>query len=190
VGQPKGKKNPITPQELELFKRSVHIGDKLKYRERVCDEIAGVCMIKFRKMEVVGIYPHIVILRGKNKYGITIERSMTWQEACIINSNRPQEHLDEEIRKRAESDAKGCTKVILELFDMGLTKVEIAKQTGYSYDKVKAVTATRGKNCLKKLDYGKIISLRKQGFSYRVISEKTGASESSVRRILKKEKVK
>lgn len=167
-------KNPITKKELEKFRDSLKIGDKLMYVEDMPrdDGVKGRTQIK-RVMEVEKVYKYTIDLKKG-----ALKRNVTIQEALIHNVKRPNPQSQESIQDRR--------KLILNLTYRGISRAEIAQRTGYSQRAVsniqRAGMETRGK--IKERNE-KIAALRANGEKINSIAQIVGCSHSTVSCVLK-----
>lgn len=94
VGSREGSGNPITKEEMDNFKKSVHIGDRVKYSEKVPrDDGTGGLMVVKTEMEINGIYRNFVTLKAGK-----MQRSLTWPELLISKKPgwKPSIHMPKE----------------------------------------------------------------------------------------------
>ena len=180
VGSREGSGNPITKEEMDNFKKSVHIGDRVKYSEKVPrDDGTGGLMVVKTEMEINGIYRNFVTLKAGK-----MQRSLTWPELLI--SKKPGRSVSQ--NRKAKIDEKERSRIIMELYDSGMRRMKIAEETGYSYSTVTQVINLHTKK--HKVNHPEIIRMRKKGLTLKEISKMTGASETTVQRICRHELIK
>lgn len=165
-----GARCPITKEELETYKNKVKIGDVVKIVTQV--EEAGKLVLRERKFFVVKKFPYIAIV--KNKKGI--ETSFTWQE--LLSSNRLVKRSA--VKKWGEEE-------IMELYQAGKSRLEIAKMLDCNYEYITSTIAKRRnfreeKQEEKELLKREVFKLRKTGKTIRQISQLIGVSASKVQR--------
>lgn len=180
VGSREGSGNPITKEEMDNFKKSVHIGDRVKYSEKVPrDDGTGGLMVVKTEMEINGIYRNFVTLKAGK-----MQRSLTWPELLI--SKKPGRSVSQ--NRKAKIDEKERSRIIMELYNSGMRRMKIAEETGYSYSTVTRVINLHTKK--HKVNHPEIIRMRKKGLTLKEISKMTGASETTVQRICRHELIK
>lgn len=180
VGSREGSGNPITKEEMDNFKKSVHIGDRVKYSEKVPrDDGTGGLMVVKTEMEINGIYRNFVTLKAGK-----MQRSLTWPELLI--SKKPGRSVSQ--NRKAKIDEKERSRIIMELYNSGMRRMKIAEETGYSYSTVTQVINLHTKK--HKVNHPEIIRMRKKGLTLKEISKMTGASETTVQRVCRHELIK
>lgn len=173
VGSEKWSGNPITKEEMEAFKKSVHVGDKVKYSEKVSrDDGTGGLMIVKTEMEIDGVYRNFVTLKAGK-----MQRSLTWPELLI--TKKPSRSGNE--NRKAPADEKERSKIIMELYNSGMRRMKIAEETGYSYSTVTQIINIHTRK--HRPSHPEIIRMRKQGLTLKEISSKVGVSLTTVQRI-------
>ncbi len=165
-----GGRCPITKEELEAYKNKAKIGDAVKIITQV--EEAGKPVLRERKFFIVKKFPYIAIV--KNEKGT--ETSFTWQE--LLSSNRLVKRPS--VKKWGEEE-------IVELYQAGKSRLEIAKMLGCNYEYITSSIAKRRnfheeKQAEKELLKKEIFKLRKTGKTIRQISQLIGVSASKVQR--------
>lgn len=172
VGSGKMSGNPITKEEMDAFKKTIHIGDKVKYSEKVPrdDGISGLKVVK-TEVEISGIYKYFVTLEAGKMH-----RSLTWPELLI--SKKPGRSGK---RNRKAADERERSRIIMELYKSGISRMRISEETGYSYSTVTQIISIHTRK--RRPCYPEIIKLREQGFTLKEIAMKIGASQTTVQRI-------
>lgn len=170
-------RHPITRAELEAYRKTIKIGDRLIYPESLAKKDGGTRIVKI-PMEVTKIYRNIVILRSGRK-----ERSMTIQEALLHNAQRKPPKKEE--RQKGIQDRN---KKIMDLLYRGISRDEIARKTGYSLHVVSGViqAAARKKEKISGR-HARIIKLKQEGHGVNEIARLVGCSGSTVIRVIRKQ---
>ena len=121
VGSREGSGDPITKQEMAAFKKTIHVGDKVKSSEKVPrdDGISGLKVVK-TEMKISGIYKYFVTLEAGKMH-----RSLTWPELLI--SKKPEKSGK---CNRKTADERERSRIIMDLYKSGMSRMKISEETG------------------------------------------------------------